>query len=185
MNTISREEMWQHRQRELVLEIEQLRNELEKLHAENEHLRDFIPRFTTNIIELSLEKKSMNNASVIECDGGPYCQAAKHIEGCFAMTSHIADRSRAGPAMSDIRSEVLRKAEAYDRARSEVKIDGNTRAEYVLQRDAAWAEVERLRKREEHLLHGICDALKMEGLHACPAILRSLLKGSSHEGHER
>jgi hypothetical protein len=43
-----------------------------------------------------------------------------------------------------------------------------------------------LKAREEHLLHGICDALNtmpMREQSATKAILRSLLKGTDHEGH--
>lgn len=47
------------------------------------------------------------------------------------------------------------KARKYDLARSEVKIDGGTRAHYVLQRDAALEDVERLR---EVLRANIADA---------------------------
>jgi ribosomal protein L40E len=46
------------------------------------------------------------------------------------------------------------KAARYDDARREVKTDGSTRAHYILQRDAALAEVERLR--EVAIEHGGC-----------------------------
>lgn len=49
-------------------------------------------------------------------------------------------------------------------------------------REAALRErVAELEEREEHLLHGICDALD-EG-HPTEPILRALLKGSEHEHH--
>lgn len=37
------------------------------------------------------------------------------------------------------------RADKYDKARTEVKIDGGTRAHYIIQRDTALEEVERLR----------------------------------------
>jgi hypothetical protein len=43
----------------------------------------------------------------------------------------------------------------------------------------ARAEIQRLKEREEHLLHGICDALRGP----TRPILRALLHGTEHEGH--
>ena len=64
-----------------------------------------------------------------------------------------AEAAKAGDTRAVQDAESIRKVEAYDAARAEVKRNGHSRAEYVLRAEAAEAERDEARK----LLHGLTN----------------------------
>jgi len=63
----------------------------------------------------------------------------------LALDALVAELAKAGDTRAVQDAESIRKVEAYDAARAEVKRNGHARAEYVLRAEAAEAE---LRKQE-------------------------------------
>lgn len=51
----------------------------------------------------------------VECDGGPYCRAPRHVEGCFATTQRE----------SDLLTENRRLREALERIRELGSVRGS------------------------------------------------------------